>query len=602
MTKHAHNLLSGILLSISLMWSAISFGTIHNDRLTIGTKGNITKIIIPENSDETIKFAAAELQDYLFRITGSRLLVKKAGTEKANLKAIRLSLKNDSTLKWDGFRIITDKQNITIESAFSRGLLYGVYQILEDAGCSFVYLNKEEEIVPRLKKIEFSKGIRVFNPRIEHRGLVPDGLDSTSVELGRDFIDWMAKNKLNYILVSVNRPSDSPGSALGIMWKDVEKELLPELLKRDFVIEMSEHCTHEFFPRSLFTEHPDWFALVKGKRSPGNTPYSGQMCYSNPDAVDFYADALANYAACHPEMHTIGTWPLDGPNYCECEGCRDPQTIFRAVTRIAEKIKEVRPDMIVEHLAYQPQTWEPPYMEQLPDNISVLWCPNPGSKDGLARKWVQKARNAGGVYQFEYYLGDNFRSMANLWLRPQYAANAVEYATDMEFRGVISIFLPLDNWWRSCFNNWFFAKACWDTKPDVDAWLNDYYQKYYGNSTGEVKEIFNKIFTELQPEPYRRMRDKEFVDRIAIIEPVANEIEVKLDELISKSSDSVINKRLLRLKTYIEFFSLYSRFSSDRKKESLEKLVEYSRKYPEQNMVLMYPEFITWRIPFTQLD
>ena len=42
-----------------------------------------------------------------------------------------------------------------------------------------------------------------------------------------------------------------------------------------------------------------------------------------------------------PEMDIIGTWPLDGGNYCECEDCKDPQTVFRAAMRVAEKVKEL---------------------------------------------------------------------------------------------------------------------------------------------------------------------------------------------------------------------------------------------------------------------
>ena len=65
-----------------------------------------------------------------------------------------------------------------------------------------------------------------------------------------------------------------------------------------------------------------------------------------------YATAISDYAAKHPEFHVIGTWPLDGGRYCECEQCKDPETIFKAAMHVAEKVKLVRPDIIVEHLAY----------------------------------------------------------------------------------------------------------------------------------------------------------------------------------------------------------------------------------------------------------
>ncbi len=175
---------------------------------------------------------------------------------------------------------------------------------------------------------------------------------------------------------------------------------------------------------------------------------------------------IADYAARHPEFHVIGTWPLDGGEYCECENCKDPQTVFKAVKHVAEKVRAVRPDMIVEHLAYKVQTWQPPDTEKVPDNISVLWCTDAGEMDTLAHKWIEKVNPASGVYQFEYYMGDNYRTRANVWLRPAYSAEVARHASEMGFRGVISLFLPIQNWWRASFNNRFFARACWD--PDLD--------------------------------------------------------------------------------------------------------------------------------------
>ena len=137
-------------------------------------------------------------------------------------------------MKWDGFRISGNDDGITIRSNEPRGILYGAYQFLEDAGCSFVYPGRDEEVVARKEQVLPARGDRVFNPRLEYRGLTPYGLDSSSLALGRNFIDWMAKNKFNYIMVSENRPSDSPGNAHGNVWKDVSGKLLPELQKARF--------------------------------------------------------------------------------------------------------------------------------------------------------------------------------------------------------------------------------------------------------------------------------------------------------------------------------------------------------------------------------
>ena len=502
----------------------------NNEDLTVGENGNLHYIVIPDHSDQITKFAASELQSYLKRITGQELRIVESAGKKNRESAIQLLLEKDNKLKWDGYAIRTSRNDIRLVSAEPRGLLYAVYTLLEESGCSFFYPGEREELVPQCAKITFNPDTTVYNPVLEHRGLAPYGLQANSADLGRKLIDWMAKNRLNYILVSEDRPSDCDGPAHGSIWKEVQEKLLSELQKRGFIIEMSEHCAPVFFPRSLYNDHPDWFAMKNGERKPGLPPYSGQMCYSNKDAVDYYATAIADYAAKHPEFHVIGTWPLDGGEYCECEQCKDPQTVFKAVEHVAEKVRLVRPDMIVEHLAYKVQTWQPPDMEKVPDNISVLWCPDAGEMESLAHKWIEKVNQSGGFYQFEYYMGDNYRTRANVWLRPAYSVEVARHAGEMGFRGVISLFLPIQNWWRASFNNWFFARACWDPNLNIKSCIGKYCHDYYGDKASDVEQIFNLILTDLQPEPYKDQLISA-AERLPEVRSLSETILTRLDSL-----------------------------------------------------------------------
>jgi len=563
--------------------------------LKLRNDGRIHHIVVDDNSDQVVRFAAMQLKEYLERISGNEFRVSGRSDHKSKKNTIQLNIKKDKALKWDGFMIKKTSKNIQLRSAESRGLLYAVYCLLEEAGCSFVYPGKEEEIIPQNEETVFIPGTFIHNPLIEHRGLTPYGLHAGSIETGRNFIDWMAKNRMNFILVSEDRPSDADGPAHAILWKETREYLLPELQKRGFIIDMSEHCMPVFFPKSLFEDHPDWWALNDGERKVLPGPYSGQMCYSNKEAVEYYASAVAEYAAGHPEFHIIGTWPLDGGNYCECENCKDPETVFKAARRVAEKVREVRPDMLVEHLAYHPQSWQPPETVSIPGNMTVLWCPDPGPMDTLAHEWIRKTPG-GKVYQFEYYMGDNYRYAANVWLRPEYAAGVAYHARKTGYRGVVSLYLPIQTWWRSSFNNWFSARACWQENLDVRSALAKYCMDYYGDQGTEVEQVFSLIFNELQTEPCRDSRRGGHTD-ISRTRAAAVAILEELDNIMGKCSDDVIAIRIQRLKTYVEYFLLHREFESapERNPAGREKLVNYSRQHPEQHMVLMYPEYIKWR-------
>ena len=572
-----------------------------NNILSVGKKGTLNRIEVPSNPTPVAEFAALELQKYLEEISGIKLEVIKAGEGKEESGAIRLLVDENADVQWDGFKINADNGDIAIRAREQRGLLYGAYQLLEEAGCSFVYPGKQEEVVPQKEIVEFISGERIFNPAIEQRGLTPYGLQASSLELSRNFIDWMAKNKLNYILVSEDRRTDCPGSAHSSILKEVGEELLPELQKRGFVIEMAEHTIDIFFSRSLFQEHPEWFALIRGERRIGdeNDPYTGQMCYSNKEAVEYYAKAVADYAAKRPEFHIIGTWPRDGGQWCECNNCEsDPEVLYHAIEVVAEKVKKVRPDISVEYMIYpRPKGFQPP-PEKLPENMSFLWIPDNGELDSLGRQWsVKSNREARGTYQFEYLMGDNYRSRANVWLNPSLAVNNAVHARNMEFKGVTSLFLPLENWWRAAFNNWFFARACWNTELDIDASLHEYCTKYYGNVASDTEVIFHRIFNNLQADQsimiYSPKSDNP--DKYTATVTLAANIIEQLDAVIDKSQEPEVTERLSRLRAYVEYYRLFYEGMLNRNEKSLAILSAYSKNHPEFDMVLMAPEYIEWR-------
>ena len=574
-----------------------SSATLENEVFQLTQNGKTNAIIIiPANADAVTSFAASELQQYLQEITGALLPITKQPAEINKRLSIQFQIRSDPTLLYDAFQIDVSQSQILLTAEKARGLLYAAYTILEDAGCAFVYPGKAEEIVPENPSLAFATGKQTFVPTIEHRGLTFYGLQASSLELGRKIIDWMAKNRLNIIMPSEDRPSDCPGPAHGSHWNQVGDELLPEVQKRGFVIDMSEHSTHIFFPHSLFIEHPEWFALNNGVRK------LGQMCYANADAIEYYANAQADYAAKHPQIHMLGTWPLDGGGYCECEKCKDPETVFKAVMRVAQKVHAVRPDMTVEHLAYKKQTWEVPKTLKVPENVSILFCPY--DRKELARDWVKAAGAARGVYFFEYKMGDNYHFVANVWLRPEFAKKMAGHAENIGFRGVISLYLPIENWWRNSFNTWFFARACWNRNLDINSQMQKYCRRYYGHHAEELAEIFQIIFNELQNEKLHSCHNAldgkngnpVNPEGLTRTEKAAEIILKKLADIRTQTTDSVIIDRLDRIDIYVRYFRLYYQVYSTQSKSQLKKLIEFSRQNSKfQDGVLMYPEYIQWR-------
>lgn len=550
---------------------------------TVGINGNINSIVITNEEDSTIQFAAVELQKYIKRITGKQLNIVYRDTP----NSFYLKKENNPDIKWDGYKIETNKQGIHITANLSRGILYGVYSLLESKGCSFVYPDPNEEIIPTVENLSFNYDSKIYNPIIEHRGAVPTMLTENNTEMGYRFFDWMAKNRLNYVIVCEERFSDVDGPGHAIQWNKLSKRFLPELQKRGFYISMSEHCTHIFFPRDLFDSHPEWFALINGRRQ-----RNGQICYSNKKAVELLANNMIKYLKKHPEFSTIGTWPLDGGNYCTCDGCKNKETIFKATTLIAQKIKSECPNITVEHLAYHKESWMPPTDTDINENMSVLWCPTSSTAmDSLANQWVEKSKKAQGVYQLEYYLGDHYRMRSHVLLRPYYTAQNVEYCKSMNFRGIIPIVITIDNWYKYGFNFWMFGKASWDDFQGVDKELNLYYQNYYGKYAENAQNIFKLLFTQIHPEPYKETLSIKNYDEIKPNLEASKNALIQLNDLIPTIQDKLIKKRFERLKVYLEYFQLHRALIVERSQDALDKLTDYAKSHSEFNEVLIYPEY-----------
>lgn len=129
------------------------------------------------------KFAACELQKYLWSVTGVSLPVVKENTASTLLKGIFVGATHafykefgeldPKTLKTDGFVIKTKKEKLFIQGATACGTLYGVYDYLEKS-CGVRFLDIHCEIVPQKEELPFLEWNEMEIPAFEYRGHLSD--------------------------------------------------------------------------------------------------------------------------------------------------------------------------------------------------------------------------------------------------------------------------------------------------------------------------------------------------------------------------------------------------------------------------------------------
>ena len=138
---------------------------------------------------------------------------------------------------------------------------------------------------------------------------------------------------------------------------------------------------HTFYPLvppdKHFAEHPEWFSLIKGKR----TTNRAQLCLTNPQLRDFMVGRVREWLRQSPDAGIISVSQNDWYGWCECEQCKalddaegtHAATMLDFVNYVAEKIEPEFPRVAVDTLAYQ-YTRKPPKTLKPRPNVIVRLC------------------------------------------------------------------------------------------------------------------------------------------------------------------------------------------------------------------------------------
>lgn len=257
---------------------------------------------------------------------------------------------------------------------------------------------------------------------------------------------------------------------------------------------------HTFYPlvppEKHFTEHPEWFSEIKGKRSTDRA----QLCLTNPKLRDFTVDRVKEWLRESPEASIISVSQNDWYGACECESCKaldDAEgshsgTMLAFVNYVAEKIEMDFPRVAIDTLAYQ-YTRKPPKTLRPRPNVIVRLC----SIECNFREPLSHSSNAS--------FADDIRGWARICDR----LYIWDYTTD--FAHYVQ---PHPNWFtldsnvrffaahnvRGVFEQgayqshgsemaemraWVLAQLLWNPKRDGRALIREFVEGYYGHDAAE---------------------------------------------------------------------------------------------------------------------
>lgn len=240
--------------------------------------------------------------------------------------------------------------------------------------------------------------------------------------------------------------------------------------------------------KTYFEAHPDWFALVDGKR------VQVQLCTSTPALRDEFFKRLLELPG-NQKLDILSVSANDGYGFCECPLCRAKGDINDAywdfVNDIATRVSKARPELGVGTLAYTFSRKPPAKIGKLPSNVNLsmtaystqlLRPEGQADYDTFLAGWKTKGIK---IVMREYW-------GAHYWLDLPvlYGPEIGREITQTYQAGMVGAYGECGkNFSTQAPNTYLLTHMLWEPESDPQHWLDEFYAAF-GPAGDPVKKYF----------------------------------------------------------------------------------------------------------------
>ncbi|MBR4673047.1 MAG: DUF4838 domain-containing protein [Victivallales bacterium] len=312
-------------------------------------------IVVPDGAAPVLKTAAAELGRYLKEVTKAELPIVVEAERPTGKPAFVIgpakaasAVFSDPTFakgKPDEIAIKFKGTDIYLNGRMPRGPLYATYTFLEDyVGVNWWTL--EEHDSPDKPTLVVSAKDHEYAPKLISRETFYGGTHN------QVFASYMKCNG--------------------------HYSRIKEEYGRSFTIIGFCHTFNQFLPPSkFFSEHPEWYSEIKGKRSD-----KAQLCLTNDEMKAEFIKVCLEQIRKNPTAEMISVSQNDlKDGRCECAKCKAIEEVegsasgplLRFVNDVAAEIAKEYPDIWVDTLAYH-YTRQAPKVTRPANNVVIRLC------------------------------------------------------------------------------------------------------------------------------------------------------------------------------------------------------------------------------------
>lgn len=421
-------------------------------------------IVLPNDPSPSQVTAAGELRKYVEEMTGVELPV---ATNAAPERGIFLG-RGAADLGDDGFRLRATPPHFRIEGGRVHGTLFGVYDFLERY-CGCEWLSPTTSVIPKKDRLTVSAMLDdVQKPAVQLRDM--NWTDQLA--------DWTftAKLKMNGFRTIY------PGALGG---QDHAKDTTTGGAIFDSL------CPS----KTYFKDHPDWFAMVEGKRRGERA----QRCLTNKGFLDFLVKQMKErIRKNYPHCKYYSIYPNDFKRNCECAECKalddregtPMASLLHMANYVAERVSGEYPDVSIITFSYM-YTLKPPKTMKVHPNVMICYCtdacdfskPIRESKWKGCREFVENFRDwrklTDKLYIWDY--SANFKYLFQPFECCHVLAENFRYFRDT---GVVGIFEEGDHYGVHCVDEalktWLIAHLLWNPDQPLEPLLDRFFRGYYG--------------------------------------------------------------------------------------------------------------------------
>ncbi|RRR75698.1 MAG: DUF4838 domain-containing protein [Candidatus Viridilinea halotolerans] len=449
--------------------------------------------------------AASELRMGLAQLGGPLLLLDAAAA------GPRITLSHG--LAGDGFTRAPAAHGFALHGDGPRGLLYAVYDLLEELGLRWPAPGAVAVPHPLPRPLRLPASALSDQPALPVRSLVL-GHDIFLAE-AEVWLEWAARNRLNTLFIHTTIHEPALGACRLATWRTRRAQLLPLLRSLGMRIELGGHHLRDLLPRRLFRHHPERFRYDGQRRNPDHN-----FCASNPQTHAILREMAAAFFHAYPEAEVYHLWPDDlrEAGWCQCEACRAlspaDQTLL-ATNTLAEVLAAQRPGAQVSFLAYHDSAHGPQRSAPHP-NVALLFAPrlrsyavglNTPANVPIAQQLAACVAAFGVTSDsepqarlgaFEYYLDGILFKSAPPPLPDVIAADLHSY--QQLGLGSVHVLLTGDRpYLHAPPNAYLFARLAWDTHADPEVIMRAYATARIPNNPTALHNAYRTLARAWQP-------------------------------------------------------------------------------------------------------